>query len=512
MGRFRFDQYTSALGFVPLLFGIAFILSSCHSSNSSGTGGGGSASSPVLNLDFTRNTAPADGSFKAVVWLSNSGGAVVPFSSAPTLSTTLGTISVPPTLRGDGKSEATVTPATTPAGALVTGEYRVTVSAMVAGSNTSTSRTAIVMGQVGSGWGQPFSVEGLVNTGGTQDSLAVSPDGQYLFLQYYPVTLTCFLDFILNPGSLGPNSIYCQTPLGPVAAPERPNMPGANRVLSATSIHHGCPSLNFDPSPFPVPPIAQYGFRRQSDGSYAEPFVFLFTGNDGCFAPWGPSVHANGDGTYRMFVAFNDPRNAGTASDFAHVYDFNFSPGVTQTLGNVSYSGVVQISNFVLNPATISGTDVHRGNPHVHYVGNTPSLLFYDDETQSAANQFIHVSQWNGSSWGVASTLNFASLFNTSGNGNTQPYFDGSQLILREGSRLLAFPYNGGAIGSATSWGSPILLLAPGSTVFQSGNVTVVGEPTVATINGQDVLYFVYGLQQADGSINLRAGYVRKGS
>lgn len=131
-------------------------------------------------------------------------------------------------------------------------------------------------------------------------------------------------------------------------------MPGASRVLSASAIQHGCPSLNFNPSPFPVPPIAQYGFRRQADGSYAEPFVFMFTGNDGCFTPFGPSVRANGDGTYRMFVAFDDPRDGGTASDFAHVYDFSFTPGSTQTLGNTSFSGSVQINNFVLIQATPS--------------------------------------------------------------------------------------------------------------------------------------------------------------
>lgn len=482
--------------------GIAFLLASCGgSSGGSGSGGSGSSSpSHALNLDFTRNTTPADGSFKAVVWISNSGGHVVAFASPPTISSTRGTVSTL-TVRGDGKHEATVTPDTAH-----TGEYRVTVSAIVSGVNTTVSRTAIVMEQVASGWGQPFSVEGVINTGGTQDSLAVSPDGEYLFLQYYPITLSCLLQSPLDV-----NHPYCQTPLGPVVAPQRPNMPGASRVNYANySVHHGCPSLGFDPSPFPVPPIAQYGFRRQADGSYAEPFVFTFTGNDGCFAPWGPSVHANGDGTYRMFVSFNDPRNAGTAGDFAHIYDFNFSPGQTQTLGNVSYSGSVQIADFVLQQAAIAGTDVHRGNPHVHYNGNTPSLLFYDDETQSAANQRIFVSPWTGSSWGAATALDLTRF--SSSNGLTQPYFDGSQLIVREGLQLQTYSYNDGPIGSADSWGAPTVLLAPQSAAWQTGSVIVVGEPTVATVNGQEVLYFVYGLYQADGSVNLRAGYVRQGT
>lgn len=487
-------KHAALLKALLLAAGAILVMSNCG--GGSGSAGGGAV---VLtpHLDFTRNTAPADGSFKAVVWLSDAGGATVAFPSAPMLTSSRGTVSAL-TSRTDGKQEATITPDT-----LGSGEYQVTLSATVSGSAVSVSHTAIVMGQVASGWGQPMSVDGLVNTAGTQDSMAVSPDGQYLFLQYYPVTLNCIL-------SGNPNSTFCQTPLGPVSAPQRPGMPGASRV-GTNSVHHGCPSLNFDPSPVPVPPIALYGFHRQADGSYAEPFVFMFTGNDGCFAPWGPAVHVNGDGTYRMFTAFNDPRYSGTASDFAHVYDFSFAPGTVLDLGDVNYSGGVQISNFKLNQATVAGADTHRGNPHVYYNGDTPSLLFYDDETVAAAAQYVHVSAWNGSSWDAALSLNF-SPFNTSGLGDTQPYFDGTQLILRNGLQLLSYAYNGGALSSASSWSAPVTLLAPPGTAAQTGSLIVVGEPTVATINGVRVLYFIYGIYKADGSVNLRAGYVRQGA
>lgn len=495
----RFENCTAPLRALLYLAAVVLVMSSCGG-GSGDTGNSGTTNSLTPHLDFIRNTAPADGSFKAVIWLSNASGETVAFASAPTLTSTRGTVSAL-SLRGDGKHEATVTP-----DAQKSGEYTVTLSAAVSGSNVSVSHTAIVMEQVASGWGQPFSIDGLVNTGGTQDSLAVSPDGQYLFLQYYPVTLSCILGG-------DPNSALCQTPLGPVIAPQRPNMPGASRVGS-NSVHHGCPSLNFDSAPFPVPPIALYGFHLQADGSYAEPFVFMFTNSDGCIAPWGPSLKSNGDGTYRMFMAFNDPRNSGTASDFAHIYDYNFTPGSTQTLGDASYSSGVQISHFVLNKATVAGADSHRGNPHVYYNGNTPSLLFYDDETVASTSQYIHVSNWNGSSWDAPVVLNFP-LFNTTGYGDTQPYFDGTQLILRNGSALLSYPYLGADFNSATlanpvAWGTPTTLLTPG-TGATAGNVVVVGEPTVATINGVQVLYFVYAIYQANGSVNIRAGYVRKG-
>ena len=492
------EKHATLLRVLLLAAAAIIVMASCG-----GSGEDGNLPALTPHLDFERNTAPADGSFKAIIWLSDAGGATVAFASTPTITSTRGTVSAL-TPRGDGKQEATVTP-----DVQKSGEYRVTLSATVSGSSVSVSHTAIVMEQVASGWGQPFSVDGLVNTGGTQDSLAVSPDGQYLFLQYYPVTLSCILAHIIASSDPNdPNDLYCQTPLGPMIAPQRPNMPGASRVTS--TVYHGCPSLNFDPAPVPVPPIAMYGFHLQPDGSYAEPFVFMFTDNDGCFAPWGPSVKANGDGTYRMFFAFNDPRDASTPSDFAHIYDYNLvTPGTTQILGNTSYSGGVQISNFVLNKATVAGTDSHRGNPHVYYNGNTPSLLFYDDEMQASANQYIHVSSWNGSSWDTPVTINFAQ-FNETGYGDTQPYFDGTQLILRNGSELRSYAYSGGALDSAASWSTPVTLLSPSASA-QAGNVIVVGEPTIATINGIQVLYFVYGIYQANGSVNVRVGFVRKG-
>jgi hypothetical protein len=477
---------------VLLLSMAALSIGGCNGSSDST-----SSSDPVLSLqlDFVRNSITADGSFDLVVWLSNANDEVVGFAVAPTISSTRGLLS-PLSVRTDKKWELTVTP--DDAG---TGEYTLTVSAMVSGQNVTVSRTVLVMGDVNSGWGQPMAVEGLVNTDGTQDSLVVSPDGDYLFLQYYPVALNCFL-------SGDPESDYCQVPRGPVAAPYRPNFPGADRV-GLNSVHHGCPSLNFDPSPVPVPPIGFYGFHRQADGSYRQPVLFDFPGNDGCFTFWGPSIQVNGDGSYTMTNAFNDPRNANTSSDFAHLYTFDFTPGIAQNIAEVSYSGGIIFTDFIMQPLTIGGLDTHRGNPHVFYNNGIPAFLFYDDETQIDASKFIFVSSWNGSSWNTPVALDFLP-FNASGFGDTQPFFDGEQLILREGSRLMTFPYDGGAINTASSWGNPLVLLAPQSGAVAAGNITIVAEPSMATIDGSKVLFFIYGLHQSDGSVNLRAGYVQR--
>jgi hypothetical protein len=136
--------------------------------------------------------------------------------------------------------------------------------------------------------------------------------------------------------------------------------------------------------------------------------------------------------------------------------------------------------------------------------------LFFDDETKTAAQQFVYVSAWMGAAWGSATALNFPP-FNTTGFGDTQPYFDGTQLILRNGSKLLSYAYNLGPMANPASWAAPVTLFAPANVAPQAGSVVVVGEPTVATIGGQEVLFFVYGIHQTNGSVNLRAGYVKKG-
>lgn len=84
-----------------LVSAAAVSVSGCGGSGGgSGSGGAGGSSPHALNLDFTRNTAPADGSFTAVVWISNPAGNVVSFTSPPTVTATRGSVSTP-ALRGD---------------------------------------------------------------------------------------------------------------------------------------------------------------------------------------------------------------------------------------------------------------------------------------------------------------------------------------------------------------------------------------------------------------------------
>ncbi|WP_455375589.1 hypothetical protein, partial [Kaarinaea lacus] len=75
-----------------------------------------------------------------------------------------------------GLYQFTVTP-------IQTGEHEVTVNY----ATTSITRTPLVVDGVHADWGQPESVPGLVNTAGYEDGVTITPDGEYLFVQYGPI-------------------------------------------------------------------------------------------------------------------------------------------------------------------------------------------------------------------------------------------------------------------------------------------------------------------------------------
>ena len=179
-----------------------------------------------------------------------------------------------------GSCTATVTP---PSGSSAlsrawSGELKIT--ARIQGTNRTVERTAVVLPVMDPGWRQPEMVPGLVNTPGWEDSVEVSADGQWLIVgTYFPLDLSrC------EAGS--PSSApAANRVIGPYQAPQRPGLFGAERILSRSKIRHECPSLGLtEELGLALPPAAAFGFRRQPDGSFAEPFVIGFD-MDGY--PWG---------------------------------------------------------------------------------------------------------------------------------------------------------------------------------------------------------------------------------
>jgi hypothetical protein len=76
----------------------------------------------------------------------------------------------PITDNNDGTYSFTVTPTRT-------GEFPVTVSYNGSLGQISTSKTPLVLQDIADGWGQPMSVEGLVNTAGYEDGVTITQDG-----------------------------------------------------------------------------------------------------------------------------------------------------------------------------------------------------------------------------------------------------------------------------------------------------------------------------------------------
>jgi len=184
-----------------------------------------------------------------------------------TLTVDRGALGAPDTTSGDTRARITVprAPATTPSPA--------TAGAL------SAARTALVLGEVDETWNQPEPVRGLANTLGWEDGPSISRDGKILTFQYVAVSISCFLGGDLS-------SPACKV-VGPVAAPARPNMPGANRVNADGTYTNACPTAGIPTITTPVPPDSLYAVQRQPDGSFTDPHPIYYDGIDGCVSAFG---------------------------------------------------------------------------------------------------------------------------------------------------------------------------------------------------------------------------------
>jgi hypothetical protein len=396
--------------------------------------------------------------------------------------------------RNDGTYDAMVSPDATG-----TGEYPVT--ATLSGSGVSVTRTAVVLQQVGERWGQPQAFGGMVNTPGWEDSLAISPDGEWLLLLYLPVTISCLLEHFDQP-----THPLCAKARGPVGAPERPGLPGAERIAGDGTITHACPSAGLDPAPFPVPPSGLFGFRRRADGTFGEPFVIGVEGLDGCVNAWGPSVQKPVGSSARIVFALDDPSDgdppAGTESD---IYFHDFPLGAASTVARYS-AGVFSADATRLGfpPAG------HQGNPHFFEASTGEAQVWIDDETAAERDLFVYEL---GGSFPAGPWIGPTRLpppLGEPGVEDTQPYFDGVEALWNRNLSIASSRYSGGAVTSAASWGPATTELEGGGAVGPAGTIVGVGEPTKAARDGREILAFVYVLRAPDGSLDINAGFVEE--
>ncbi|MBK9001172.1 MAG: hypothetical protein IPM35_36080 [Myxococcales bacterium] len=468
---------------------------------SAGTGGGSSGAGGTY-ADALQDPAPAQSlrlelervkpgtDFVAIV-TALAGGTKTPGLSV-SLQSSRGSVGAV-TDQGDGTYRATISN-----DAMGTGEYAVTASAGSFGAPVT--RTAVVMKQVGPRWGQPQAFAGMVNTPAWEDSLAISPDGEWIILQYITVSISCILGHFNEPSHPS-----CAKAIGPWQAPERPGMPGASRIAADGTIHHGCPALGLDPTPFAAPPMSMFGFRRQADGSFAEPFAISIDGVDGCVSAFGSSMLTPSGGKVPLVFAFDSPLDgdppAGTQSDV-------FTTELT--LGQPTALATFAAGKLTMN-ATLLGfpTAGQQGNPHYFVSGGTTEI-WVDDET--VPEKDLSVYQLTGAfptgPWQGPTKL--PSPFGDAGKEDIQPFADDTEALWTRDLSIVSSARSAGPVTSASSWGAVTPELVGEGATGANGTVIGVGEPTKAIRGGRQVLAFVYVRRAPSGDIDINAGFVEE--
>jgi hypothetical protein len=410
---------------------------------------------------------------------------------------------IPVTEVGGGIYRASITPGVT------SGE--VPIVAKTTDGRASGSVTALVLTSVGDEWDQPIAIGGLVNTGGTEDSATISPDGEWLIVgTYEPIDTLCCV-FHCGEGPPDGRNSACQTVTGPYAAPARPNMPGAERILSPTRVVQasnrmcvtspdgGDFTLDFPDGGTLVPTISvngAYGFHRQADGTFAEPFLIGFQddgfgGGPFCFSFVAPVTGGKAN------VVFAYKRE----DDF--VNSAHHPTATTLTLGSDNVLGTYSCDGGVVDyrPGAISELPV---SPATQNAGNTSvggGYLWSDDEN---VNPAVPLSAQLFADGGVAPWTSLALPIVT--DDRRQPVLRNGRIYYYRNATVTSLSWNGGDPSNAASFGAPTAELvgdsipAGGPLMLAPGLVAALGQPTFALrSDGTTEMVFVYYKRTATG-------------
>ena len=535
---------------------LLLLLGACGGSADSGNSTAGGTAQYSIELAFSRldNAAGLD-PFQVTATIRKDGQAAAGLQ--PQVQLQRGTRNAISDL-GDGRYRFTVTPAQT-------GEHRVTVSYQEA----SSSRTALVLKSVHPDWGQPMAVEGLVNTEGYEDGLTVSPDGQHLFTQTSPQyfsALFVFLEPRANGGCGGDrlNPSICRHPWldtlpGPYTAPERPGF--FDGRFSGNTFLHNSSIWQLDVDQVPIFAFATmfYGFKKQADGRFAEPFYIAFDDlKDAIANPFGMSFRNNPDGSLTMVFAHDDgdpgavvdhDSNAGTAPIDSRfdIYTLDITPGQNTSLGSYisnTTPGTPPLRGSFFPSRRIdlgsTGTEGNygtQGNPHLYVLTDGSIHSIWTDDEHDANND--DPGSWNfdlgdNADLGDLSvyTLTAGSFPDGSwqktvlpatinaGGDQIQPFFTGQGLFYTQDTSILYAAYNGArtaaGFASDSNWMTPVTILQKDAGNSPTGKIIAIGEPTIASDNGKQILYFIYGYVRAIDAVtglsdtDLQAGYVER--
>jgi hypothetical protein len=521
------------------------------------TGCGSGGPTPVthvysLEVDFARTDGPGLSPIEMLVSIRRDGVAVSGASAEITLQFDSGSASDVTELSG-GEYSVTLTPSRT-------GEYPVTIRY----GDKLVTHTPIVLGTVHSEWGQPMCVGGLVNTGGYEDGATITADGSYLFVQYGPVYFSGLIAFGL-PRAVGgcegarlefpvgtPNRCtheWFDSSIGPYSAPKRPGF-FDGRTVNGVNLHNAASwGIGIDEAVIFAPSTMFYGFARQADGTYAEPFyVAFYDENDGIINPFGMSFRMNGDGTATTLLTLNDPSdgptidldgdgNVDVESGF-DLYASEITLGFDTRLGTFLYSGTpgtppVKDTDFITQKVEfgnvgIDGNAGTQGNSHIYEENGAIASIWTDDEYDTGGdrgNLSVYLLDSGVFPAGTWTKLELPSDINEAAPENEiQPFFTGTELFYTisnevENPSVVVNEYTGlhdqASFADNENWGGRETVLA-GVAGVPLNEIIAVGEPTLATIDGKEHLFFVYVVVRGEDAampipdMNMQVGYIRK--
>lgn len=378
---------------------------------------------------------------------------------------------------------------------------------------TTATRDYLVLPVILHGAGQPLAVPGMVNTEGYEDGAVVSPDGEYLFIQYgpiYPAGLMYLSSICAETGY----SLYCLGTcppkpdgrwvfdlVGPTAAPLRPDFPMGS-VVNGTLAHIDL-AIPGQVDKIALFPTVFYGFKRQADGSFAQPFKVAFQDERGILAPFGLSVAGSGP-SFTVALAWNDFTNE-LGDDKPDVYHGTLTVGQPNSLGHVTYTPGNPLPSSItpaIAPVNFTSHLGVQGNPHLYPYDGSPIQSIWVDDEQVSHDLTVYVLTSGSFPGGTWTPVTLPAPVNTAAE-ESQPFFTGSRLYLNRNVRIVYHDYSGpqtaAGYANPSHWGPEVVVLQSGDTAV--GGIFGVGEPSIAVRDGQTWLYFVYVRNRALGQV-----------
>ncbi len=469
-----------------------------------------------ITLDFQRYVDDSDGNgtlddIDVTATISVNGVDTAGLSPSVTLERgSLGSIAD----NGDGSYSFRITPDQT-------GEHKVTVSY----GETSVTKTPLVISEVHGDWGQPMSVEGLVNTEGYEDGPVITGNGEWLFVQAGPIYSSGITYFYDAANGCGGSLAGCVgtthedwifNTIGPYTAPERPGF-YTKRISGDTISHH---SEFYGGLDIFSSPTLFYGFKRQSDGSYGEPFrVSIDDNQEALFNPFGLSLRLDSAATATVLFAFNDPtENLGDDGHDIWVAPITLGEE-TDLITFSTIGGLTRVSTTAeaVNFPSHLGT---QGNPHLYSNedGSVNSIWVDNEYNNDSGQDLFYYELTSGTfpsgTWSSIQQLPVDKL-DLPGSKEAMPFFDGTTLYFYRDSGIVTASYLGGAYSASGSWSTTTTIMDGGGPCVTEGCISIVGKPTTATIDGKTYLFFAYAfLRSYDGGAfgdnNMQIGFIQK--